>query len=105
MRLADLEAEFVATTAHGYRRVETFREAQGVFHLCPKCFAANGGAIGTHGCISWFADRGVPSTAVPVPRWQASGSSLDDLTLWPSIQLVGGCNWHGYIRNGMLVDA
>ena len=105
MRLVDLEAEFVATTEQGYQRVETFAEAQGVAHLCPKCFAENGGDVGTHWCISWFAGRNTPSTAVPSPRWQASGSSLEDLTLAPSIQIVGGCNWHGYIQNGAIVNA
>ena len=31
--------------------VDALTEADGVWFLCPKCFAANGGAVGTHAVI------------------------------------------------------
>lgn len=38
--------------------------------------------------------------------WDRSGDSLDTLTLSPSIEVLGDhCRWHGFIRNGELVDA
>lgn len=86
-------------------RVKTLAKAQGIWFDCPKCFVANGGPIGTHGIITWFPDRGVPdrlgvnSSGQPV-RWTVSGTNFDDLTLTPSIQVLGGCNWHGFITNG-----
>lgn len=36
--------------------------------------------------------------------WDITGGSLDDittLTLTPSINCVGCCGWHGYLRNGV----
>lgn len=36
--------------------------------------------------------------------WDITGGSLDDvttLTLNPSINCVGCCGWHGYLRNGV----
>lgn len=34
------------------------------------------------------------------PTWQRTGETLEDLSLTPSIQRVGGCAWHGFITNG-----
>lgn len=86
--------------------VDGLAEAQGVWFLCPKCFKANGGAKGTHSCEVTFAGRGVADAhgthndkGVPV-RWAVGGSNLDDLSTTPSILLIGGCEWHGYITNG-----
>lgn len=69
---------------------------------------------GAHHIVCWFRN---PRRLAPVGpdmdpkpgRWwiSASSSSLDDLTfehgeppIPKSIQLIGGCNWHGYIENG-----
>ena len=86
--------------------VETLAEAQGVEFLCPKCFAENGGPVGTHWCSVSFEGRGVAddqgthdAQGQPV-RWQVSGTDLSDLTTQPSILIVGGCAWHGFITNG-----
>ena len=87
-------------------RVESLSEAQGVEFLCPKCFQENKGPVGTHYCMVTFQGRGVPDeqgshTAEGRPvRWVVTGTSLEDLTMTPSILLVGGCNWHGFITNG-----
>lgn len=80
-----------------FHPVDTVAEADGVWFLCPKCYAANGGAVGTHQvCILWKEgpgerwNRGV--------RWQLiGGTSLDDLQLSPSIQTHADCQWHGFV--------
>lgn len=109
IRLADLEPEFIRLTdAPSFRRVDSIFEAQGVMFLCPKCFAENGGPVGTHAVICWSRSRGVPDEIEPNPgRWSLHGTGLHDLTLHGdppggarSIQLGGGCGWHGFITNG-----
>ena len=103
MKLRDLDAEFVlAAPNDSIGHTLGLKEAQGVMFLCPKCFAENHGDVGTHSVVCWFRDRGVPSDRAPGPgRWDVSGTSIDDLTLNPSVHLSGaGCGWHGWIRNG-----
>lgn len=125
MRLRELDAEFIGEYRdepgnRGYHRVATIDGAQGVMFQCPVCAVgkergeANGRGHykGVHYVICWFRNpRGaapVPADAQPGPgRWWAEGSSLDDLTfthgepsLPKSVQLTGGCNWHGYVENG-----
>jgi len=83
-----------------------FALAEGIEFLCPKCFAENNGARGTHGCNVTFADRGEPDDMGShnkegnAVRWNVSGDSFENLTTTPSILLEGGCAWHGYITNG-----
>jgi hypothetical protein len=99
MQWGGFETEFIVT-------VESFGEAQGVWFLCPKCFAHNGGAKGTHCVWVSFAGRGVPDESGShnnegkPSRWTATGTGLHDLTTTPSILLTGGCAWHGWITNG-----
>ena len=111
MKLADLQPALlsyvVGPDGVSWRRVEDLAAAQGLKFLCPACYAANGGPKGTHSVICWSRSRGVPDDAAPGPgRWVLAGSSLEDLSLWAepgqtrSIQLNGGCNWHGYITDG-----
>ena len=104
-------------TVHYRHHVDSLAVAQGVEFLCPKCFVALTdrlgkpripGPIGTHWCEVTFEGRGVkPEQGVhnkegkPV-RWNVSGTGLADLTTTPSILLQGGCNWHGYITNGLV---
>ena len=87
--------------------VQSIDQAQGVSFLCPKCFIANGSRVGTHAVICWSRSRGVPDDASPGPgRWKLDGTGLHDLTLngetggARSVQLNGGCKWHGFITNG-----
>lgn len=35
--------------------------------------------------------------------WERDGSTFDELTLHPSIQRDGGCNWHGWVRKGRVI--
>jgi hypothetical protein len=89
-----------------YHHVDTLAEAQGIMFLCPICFVKNAGSIGTHLCQVTFSGRGVldhqgcHGTEDKPTRWEVSGSGYEDLTTKPSIQLLGGCNWHGFITNG-----
>lgn len=112
MRLADLEAEFYRWEKRPegifHVPVATLAEAQGVRFLCPKCFAENGGPVGTHSVVCWSRSRGVPDEATPGPgRWTLDGNCIDDLTLngdppgqARSVLLNGGCGWHGFVNSG-----
>lgn len=90
-----------------YWRVESLVQAHGVGFLCPKCYAANKGPVGTHRVTCWF-EGSVPDDARPGPgRWTPSGNGLADLTFVPgekikatSVLLKGGCAWHGHIIGG-----
>ena len=92
-------------------KVAMLCDAQAIFFLCPKCYETNNGSIGTHGVIVTFRGRGVPDhlgshNAEKKPtRWDVVGTSIDDLTCIPSIQLIDGCKWHGFIRGGLIVNA
>lgn len=126
MKLTDLEPEFhryeemmldpISHNPHGLEwaehqkrlsavlvEVASLAEAQGIWFLCPGCFAKNGGPVGTHMVDVTFRDRGVPdhlgshATGGAPSRWAVSGTSMDDLTLQPSVNC--GC-WHGFITNG-----
>lgn len=87
--------------------VAALDQAQGVEFLCPLCFTANGGAVGTHAVVCWSRSRGVPETATPGPgRWRLVGTSFEDLSLMEepnqsrSVLLLGGCAWHGFVTGG-----
>lgn len=94
MRLTDLEAFFVRYESRDgvehHIHVDGFTEADGVTFVCPLC---NGHSV----CV-WFAGRPLPAAVTPTPRWSASGTSLDDLTLSPSIH-IQSC-WHGFVVGG-----
>lgn len=86
--------------------VDALSRADGVWFLCPKCYAANGGAAGTHAVLCWFVGK-VPDDVKPLPgRWTPSGTGLSDLTFVPSegrsqsVLLTAGCEWHGFVSNG-----
>ncbi len=91
MRLLDLDPRWISV-AHG-------RNGQGVVFFCPKC--------GNHRVVVWFAnpiDGQAPAPPFPNSknnhRWQRQGDAFDTLTLTPSIQIVGTCSWHGFVKNG-----
>ena len=90
---------------------DNLAEAQGLCFLCPKCFLeaekvrAAGGRMGVHSVEISFAgrglqdDQGMRNKDGPV-RWQVSGTGFDDLTVTPSILVLTGCGYHGFITNG-----
>ena len=109
MKLSELDAVFLRTIdRQSWREVQDIAEAQGVRFLCPKCFAENGGPVGTHSVICWSESRGTPAAMRPGPgRWLLVGTGIDDLTLNAdpprtarSVAVNGGCAWHGYVTNG-----
>lgn len=114
MRLVDLSPEWIklsvcAGALTSWREVQALAEADGICFLCPKCFAANAGPVGTHSVICWFVGK-VAEDVTPGPgRWTPSGNDFSDLTFVPgtpplavSVQLHGGCNWHGMVSAGDL---
>jgi len=86
---------------------DEIEDAQGVMFLCPKCYRAKGGPVGTHSVLCWFRNRDVPDAELPGPaRWTVSGTGLADLTLAPSVHLLPpSCGWHGWIQDGEVRDA
>lgn len=111
MKLLELEPQFIKyeTTPDGEvidPRGIPLEKAQGLWFLCPKCFAENKGPVGTHACETTFHNRGVAdhqgshNKEGKPTRWNVGGTDFTNLTLTPSIQLEGGCNWHGFITNG-----
>jgi hypothetical protein len=92
-----------------FHDVASVAEADQVMFLCPACFAKNGGPVGTHSVMVTFEGRDVPGVAGSrdaegkPSRWRASGSTVDDLVLTPSILLDAkrkpdeGCHWHGFV--------
>lgn len=108
MRLTELAAKFLKCDDNRhFRFVATLAEADGVEFLCPKCFAANGGPVGTHAVICWSPT--IPQDTSPTPgRWSMEGTSLEDLTLVASsssVLLHGGCEAHFFVRSGEIVGA
>lgn len=105
-RLSELEGELLRLNSdRTMSRVDSLCEAHGLFFLCPKCFAENGGNVGTHGVLCWFADRGVPDDLDPRPgRWHPFGTTIEDISFGGpvsfSVQLTSGCMWHGFIVGG-----
>lgn len=97
MKLTDkaFDARFVKGNGKGgIDRVERLDQAQGLLFFCP-CAAG-------HVLVIWFSNRGVPEGEEPKPRWNPSGANLETLTLSPSICTT--C-WHGWIRDGQMVQA
>lgn len=111
MNLTELEPQFVRYDTREGRDyivpVNTLAEAQGVQILCPLCFAANNGPVGTHALDVTFAGRGAAdhqgshADDGKPSRWNVTGDSFENLSTTPSIHLKGsGCGWHGFITNG-----
>lgn len=115
--LSALEARFVRFhgSEGGYREEPTIESADGISFVCPLCWLAaqdgrpidpNVGVRGVHSVLCWRPR--VPADVSPGPgRWDLQGTGLSDVTLVAgssSIQLIGGCAWHGYVRRGECVD-
>ena len=50
-------------------------------------------------------DGGPPVSSKMEHSWEMSGDSFENLTLKPSIQRVGGCEWHGWVTKGEVITA
>lgn len=108
MKLSELSPIFLKIiTPHEYEEVGV-ENCDGIRFLCPKCFMANKGPIGTHAIICWKPH--VPQTIPPIPgRWNFEGNLIENLTLRAgssSILLQGErCKAHFFIKNGMIEGA
>ena len=81
MQLRDLEPKFLKRESKkSFAVSDDLTSADGIIFKCPKCFAENGGAVGTHSIICWKPH--IPQTISPQPgRWNFEGTGYDDLTL------------------------
>ena len=100
IRLADLEPVFVKWDTReptSYIEVSDIKDANGVQFYCPR-----GGEKACH-LLIWTL--GVPLSMSPTPgRWTMCGTSLQDLTLYPSVDVSNnscGCGWHGWVEKGI----
>lgn len=99
----DMLKRGVSTPGDFFQHVDAFSDAHGVRFLCPKAFVKNNGSVGTHRVQVYFAGSPVPihlgkNKDGQTVRWQASGNSLDNLSLTPSIQEQDDtCGWHGFV--------
>jgi|SRR5579863_4483019 len=99
----EMFARGVSKPAQFFERVNSLGEAHGVRFICPKSFVAHNGPVGAHSVQVYFAGSPVPpemgvNEAGETVRWAASGTSLDDLSLSPSIQEQDNeCGWHGFV--------
>jgi hypothetical protein len=82
--------------------------AHGIRFICPKSFLLHNGKIGAHMIQIYFSGSPIPDSIGlnkdgKSVRWSVSGSSLDDLSLSPSIlEQDSSCGWHGFIgTNGI----
>lgn len=117
MKLTDLEPEFLRYDAAdqdgthtSYRRVGSIEEANGLQFVCPKCLTANGyERAGVHSVHCWCVGVPLDVGLVGPGRWILVGTGFADLTLNApnsrSVQIIGGCAWHGFITNGDVTDA
>lgn len=112
MRLSELEPQLYRYIGDKtFKPVTTVVRADCVMFLCPKCFTANNGPVGTHSIRVDFAGKGVPEDVCIHNAegkdvwWNVTGKDVSDITLTPSIQLIGGCAWHGFVTAGGIVHA
>jgi len=106
MRLTDpwFEAYFITdgSIAGQRRHVTTLAEAQGVVLFCPCGF----GTDRAHGLVVPFTNApehnfGVLARdGVTRPKWKATGTTLADLTIHPSVDVGTPSCWHGWIKAG-----
>src|SRR5579859_7129661 len=102
----EMVARGVSKPASLFVRVAAISEAHGVRFICPKSFATHGGKVGAHSVQVYFVGSPVPkdigvNKSGQAVRWTASGTTLDDLSLSPSIQEQDNiCGWHGFVGSG-----
>lgn len=107
MRLTELAPKFlIRVSDREFRKTDSIAEADGVRFGCPLCYDDRSRPGYGHQIICWFSHA--PLTTFPGPgRWSKSGTGYHDLTLGPkiggsqsSVQVEGGCRWHGMIQDG-----
>lgn len=123
MKLSELDGRFVYDAGEKSYRISDSHSVdgmQGVLFQCPSCGIGRPHGcegerhyiVGDHYILVFFSN---PKNATPAPEsarrrndgtpnplWTMSGSTLDDLTLSPSIDCTrgGGCTFHGFVSSG-----
>lgn len=104
MKLSDLDPRFVGSGGDGITDAlgnpAPKRIGVGVLFECP-C-----GTCGTEIYIPFTnpLDGGEPVNDGHA-TWLREGENFETMTLSPSILRIGGCGWHGFVRNGEIVPA
>ena len=102
MKLSELEPRFITYGETNFLTDVPFEQAEGILFLCPGCFKKNGGPVGTHSLIIYFHSTKNP---VMLKGWKMLGTGMSDLTLFPSILILNEeCRWHGFVRDGEIID-
>lgn len=105
MKLTELDPWFFGAGGHGIMNKDGTpvpeRKGVGLGFKCPcGCESM---------CAVHFANPLDGGPATGVPQWRRTGETFENITLEPSIQRVKvngqGCGWHGWIRNGEIVNA
>lgn len=97
MKLVDLDPHWLGHGGQGVTETATgkpvpLRERIGIRMNCP-C------GCGTPLCVT-FTNPVDGQGPIGGTTWERQGETFETLTLRPSVQRVGGCNWHGYITDG-----
>lgn len=106
MKLTELEPKFLKwEDDRHFLMTDEIAGADGLEFLCPVCFKANNGPVGTHAIICWTPK--VPQSTSPTPgRWNIQGSGYHDLSLVAgssSVLLNGApCKAHFFVRSGQI---
>lgn len=99
MRLTDLNPRWVRAGGEGVSNADGSpvpqRTGVGMTFDCP-CGCPDRAYVAFANPL----DGGPPHISPDQPTWQRTGETFEALTLTPSIQRVGGCQWHGFITNG-----
>ena len=107
MKLTELKPTFLTREDDkSFRMTDDITKADGVEFLCPVCFKANNGPVGTHAIICWAPH--VPQTTNPTPgRWNLNGTGYGDLTLTAGSSSIllrtapGAAHFH--VTNGEII--
>jgi len=103
--LSELHPQFLRilhekVNGHVWEHVDTIQEADGLMFSCPACHnKRNAAGIRMDHKVAVWIPGTDPGTAGKA-RWHMTGSSYLDVTLTPSVRILGHCQWHGYITNG-----
>jgi hypothetical protein len=93
MKLTELDPRWTA--------VESDRHGQGIVFLCPKCKDHYLGVYFSNpidGKLPYLRE-GQNSGHL----WSRTGDTFETLSITPSIRVVDGCAWHGYVTAGDII--
>lgn len=103
MRLVELNPRWFGAGGQGItdRQGHPVPERHGVA-IGFDCPCGCGESVAVH--LKNPIDGGAPCAPASA-LWERTGEDFETLTLTPSLQRIGGCGWHGFVRNGEIVNA